>query len=149
MSDPIWQPEIVVSEVTDWLSCVLPVTMGGKPLTCHHGSPPPDALLPFVVISSLPGSVASATAAVSGCHDITALRLGIRAVASTETSTRALSDLIRAHFAARVRGAGFATLMTLGSVKVIDREAGFDGFPDLVAGLWQQHEAYTLTYQRR
>lgn len=148
MPDPIWQPEVVIAELVDWLATVLPATMGSKELSCHHDSPPPDVLLPFVVVSSPPGSMASAAAAVSGYHDVVALQVGIRAIAATEASTRALSDLIRAHWAARIRGAGYATPMALTSVKVIERAANFDGFPDLVAGLWQQHETYVLTYQR-
>jgi len=146
--DPIWQPQVVVAELVVWLSGGLPPTMGGAELSGWVDSPPPDVALPFFTVGVLPGSVPSAAAAVSGYHDVMALLLGIRAVAATETATRALADLIRVRVAARTRAAGYVTPMVLDAVRVIDREANYDGFPDLVAGLWQQHETYTITYQR-
>jgi len=146
--DPIWQPQVVVAQLVVWLSAGLPPTMGGKPLTGWPDDPPPDVALPFFTVEVLPGSKPTAAAAVSGYHDVMALALGIRAVAATKTATRALADLIRARVAARTRAAGYVNPMDLDAVKVIDREANYDGFPDLVAGLWQQHETYTLTYQR-
>ncbi|HEY8881934.1 MAG TPA: hypothetical protein VIM47_00890 [Dermatophilaceae bacterium] len=148
MPDPIWQPQVVVAQLVVWLSAGLPPTMGGKVLTGWADSPPGDVALPFFTVGVLPGSVPTAAAAVSGYHDVMALALGIRAVAATETAARALADLIRVRVAARTRAAGYVTPMDLAAVKVIDREANYDGFTDLVDGLWQQHETYTITYQR-
>ncbi len=149
MVDPIWQPEHVVAQFVTWLGDALPPSIGGNALSGHQNSPPPDVRLPFFVVSSLPGSPATAAAAVSGYHDLLALALGIRAVAATESATRALAELIRARVAARTRAAGYVTPMNLEAVRVIARVANMDGYPDLVAGLWQQLDTYVLTYQRR
>jgi hypothetical protein len=147
MVDPIWQPSPVVAEIKTWLGGVLPAAMGGKPLTMHQEVPPPETLVPFVIVSMLPGSTPVAAAAQSGFHDILGLQLGLRAVCATETETRALFDMIRARVAARTR-AGYVTAMALTTAKVITREANYDGFPDLVGGLWQQFETFEITYQR-
>jgi len=143
----IWQPSPVVAALKTWLGAVLPASMGGKPLTMHQEVPPPETLVPFVIISMLPGSTPVAAAEQSGFHDILHLQLGIRAVCATETETRTLFDLIRARVAARTR-TGYVTPMTLTAAKVMTREANYDGFPDLVGGLWQQFETFEITYQR-
>jgi len=147
MVDPIWQPTVVVAELVTWLSGVLPAAMGGKTLTGHQDSPPPDVVLPFFVASMLPGSTPIAAAEQSGFQDILRLQLGLRAVCPTETQTRALFDMIRARVAARAR-TGYTTAMALTTAKVITREANWDGEPDLVGGLWQQFETFEITYQR-
>lgn len=147
MVDPIWQPSVVVAELKTWLGTVLPATVGSKPLTIWQEVPPPETLVPFVIVAMPPGSTPIAAAAQSGFHDILGLQLGVRAVCATETETRALFDLIRARVAARAR-IGYVTPMALTTAKVMKREANYDGFPDLVGGLWQQFETFEITYQR-